>query len=169
MPIHTHRLPHSFLVSPPPQTKPETRPLGLILGPPDPSQLNSGRQISSTSSAVMIRFEDSIGIQIRRYSRDTVEIRCVSITVGKGLHVVLVMQAAYLPFPPPLPHPGPASDWWPRRRVTQPLGVYSGPLDFHPQRVDSLDWASQLQEHGRLPEETGSQLETCPAFQEVSP
>lgn len=36
-----------------------------------------------------------------------------SITIGKGLHVILVMQTAYLPFPSLQSYPGSASDWWP--------------------------------------------------------
>lgn len=36
-----------------------------------------------------------------------------SITIGKGLHVILVTQTAYLPFPSLQSYPGPASDWWP--------------------------------------------------------
>lgn len=95
---------------------------------------STSRHLPFTSSDVLIRFGDTTGIQCGRCSRDAAEreIRYFSIITGTGLHVVPVMQTAYLLFPPPCPTCSlPMIDGHRRGESTHTPLALSSPLDFY--------------------------------------
>lgn len=92
------------------------------------------RHLPFTSTDVLIRFGDTTGIQRGRCSRDAAEreIRYFSIITGMGLHMVPVMQTAYLLFPPPCPTCSlPMIDGHRRGESTHPPLALSSPLNFY--------------------------------------
>lgn len=92
----------------------------------------SSRNLTSTSADVLIRFGNTTGMQWGRCSRDAAEIRYLSITIGTGLHVVPVMQTAYLLFLSRCPICAlPMIDGHSGGEDTHPPLALSSPLDFY--------------------------------------